>query len=98
VVRTSARAENVGSTPTYFLSLTSFSLWACSSIGRASALQAECRRFDSGQVHLFQNGAEIQKDTMEGLSRCQKCEGLKITTLHQFQNVVHRKQSLGGLR
>lgn len=26
-------------------------IWACSSVGRASALQAECRRFDAGRVH-----------------------------------------------
>ena len=28
-------------------------LWACSSVGRAPALQAGCRKFDPCQVHHF---------------------------------------------
>ena len=28
-----------------------FNLWGCSSVGRARALQARCRRFDPGQLH-----------------------------------------------
>ncbi len=36
---------------TFVLSLIFPILWGCSSVGRASALQAEGQRFDSAQLH-----------------------------------------------
>ena len=35
-------------------------MWAFSSAGRASALQAECRRFDPVNAHFFFCGAVVQ--------------------------------------
>jgi hypothetical protein len=43
--------------------------WGCSSAGRAAALQAVGRRFDSAQLHQFRN---TEHDDDDGTARMRK--------------------------
>jgi hypothetical protein len=57
--RTPDKREVGGSNPPRPTSSDDEASWGCSSVGRAPALQAGCRRFDSDQLHQVMPGTRV---------------------------------------